>query len=195
METLLSLSLGVGLAAACGFRVFVPLLGISLAGMSGHVELAEGMQWMATWPAAICFFTATLLEIGGYYVPWIDNLLDTIATPAAIIAGTIAAASMIQEMSPMMRWVLALIAGGGIAGLIQSATVALRGTSSATTAGTANPLVATGELLLAVLTTLLSLLAPLIAVVVLTIVAVAAMWLVVSRRGRVSATPRRETSS
>src|SRR5215212_6934719 len=113
MELALSLCLGVGLSAACGFRVFVPILGVSLAAMAGHVQLADEVAWMGTWPALVCFMTATVLEIGAYYVPWIDNLLDSIATPAAVVAGTLAVGSVVTDMSPLMRWTLALIAGGG----------------------------------------------------------------------------------
>src|SRR5262245_45624492 len=123
MELALSICLGIGLAAACGFRVFVPLLGVSMAALAGHVQLAEGVAWVGTWPALVCFLTATILEIGAYYIPWLDNLLDTIATPAAVVAGTIAMGSVVTDMSPLLKWTLALIAGGGTAGLIQSATV------------------------------------------------------------------------
>lgn len=182
MDEVVSICLGIGLAAACGFRVFVPLLAISVAGMSGQLELASGMEWMATWPALVCFLTATVLEVGGYYVPWIDNALDTVATPAAIVAGAIATASVVQEMSPMMRWTLALIAGGGLAALIQSATVGLRGTSSVTTAGTGNFLVATLELVLAIITTIMSFLVPVIAVIVIALVAGIALRIVFTRR-------------
>jgi len=165
MELALSVCLGIGLAAACGFRIFVPLLGISLAALAGHVQLADGMAWMGTWPALACFMTATVLEIAAYYVPWIDNLLDSISTPAAVVAGTIAVGSVVTDMSPLMRWTLALIAGGGTAGFIQSATAAIRGTSTATTAGTANWLVATFELLASIGATMVSLLLPFLAAV------------------------------
>jgi Domain of unknown function (DUF4126) len=163
MELALSICLGIGLSAACGFRVFVPLLGMSAAALAGHVELAEGVAWMGTWPALACFLTATILEIGAYYVPWLDNLLDSIATPAAVVAGTIAMGSVVTDMSPLMRWTLALIAGGGTAGLIQTATVALRGTSSATTGGLGNWVIATGELVAAIFATILSMLLPILA--------------------------------
>jgi len=181
MELALSVCLGVGLAAACGFRVFVPLLGISLAALSGHLQLASGMAWIGTWPAFVCFLTATVLEIGAYYVPWIDNLLDSISTPAAVIAGTIAVGSVVTDMSPMMRWTLALIAGGGTAGLIQTATVAIRGTSTATTAGTANWLVATCELLASIVGTILSMLMPLVAAIAVALIVICG-WLYFSRK-------------
>lgn len=160
MELALSICLGIGLSAACGFRVFVPLLGVSVAALGGHLELAHGFEWLGTWPALACFLTASILEVAAYYVPWVDNLLDTIAAPAAVTAGTIITASVVTEMSPLLRWSLALIAGGGTAGLIQAATTALRGASTATTGGLANWLVASGELIAATATTVLSMLMP-----------------------------------
>jgi hypothetical protein len=175
MEVALSICLGIGLAAACGFRVFVPLLGISMAALAGHVVLVEELAWIGTWPALACFLTATILEIGAYYVPWIDNLLDSIATPAAVVAGTIAMASVVTDMSPQMRWTLALIAGGGAAGLIQTGTVVLRGTSTTTTGGTANWIVATIELLASIGATIFSMVLPLVAAIGLALLALSAL--------------------
>ena len=110
MEYVLAMCLGIGLSAACGFRIFVPLLGINIAAMSGHLTVAEGFDWLGTLPAFAVFLTATVLEVAAYYVPWLDNLLDTIATPAAVVAGTIITASLVTDMSPMLRWTLAVIA-------------------------------------------------------------------------------------
>src|SRR2546423_1350380 len=130
METLLSLLIGIGLSAACGFRVFVPLLILSIASLTGHVTLASSFAWLGSYPALIAFAVATCLEIAAYYVPWIDNLLDSIATPAAVVAGTIITASLVAHLDPFLRWTLAVIAGGGVAGLVQGATVLTRGASS-----------------------------------------------------------------
>ncbi|HWH72269.1 MAG TPA: DUF4126 domain-containing protein [Candidatus Sulfotelmatobacter sp.] len=163
MDTVLSICLGIGLSAACGFRVFVPMLVMSIAALSGHLTLAPGFAWIGTYPALITFAVATGLEIAGYYVPWVDHLLDTVATPAAIVAGTIITASMVTDMSPMMKWSLALIAGGGTAGLVQGSTVLVRAASSATTGGLANPLFATIELGGSVITSIAALLVPVLA--------------------------------
>src|SRR6266404_6194452 len=127
METVLSVCLGIGLSAACGFRVFVPLLVMSIAALSGHLTLAHGFEWIESYPALVAFSVATCLEVAGYYIPWVDHLLDTIATPAAIVAGTIITASMVTDMSPFLRWTLAAIAGGGAAGVVQGTTVLTRG--------------------------------------------------------------------
>src|SRR6266699_2021582 len=135
METLLSICVGIGLSAACGFRVFVPLLVMSIAALSGHLTLAHGFEWIGSYPALIALSVATCLEIAGYYIPWVDNLLDTISSPAAIIAGTLITASVITDLSPFLKWTLAIIAGGGAAGIVQGTTVVARGASSVGTGG------------------------------------------------------------
>lgn len=177
METILSLCIGIGLSAACGFRVFVPLVIMSLAAHSGHLTLASGFQWIGSDAALIAFSVATVLEIAGYYIPWVDHLLDVAATPAAIVAGTIVTASMVSDMSPLLRWSTALIAGGGAAGLIQAGTVLLRGASLAGTGGLANPVFATAELGGSVFASLTALFAPVVAVGLIAIIVV-----VLSRR-------------
>jgi hypothetical protein len=190
MELALSVCLGIGLAAACGMRVFVPLLGVSVAAMTGYLDVAENFQWLGTWPALVCLATATVLEIGAYYIPWLDNALDTIATPSAVVAGTIATASVVTDMPPLLKWSVAVIAGGGTAGAIQSATVALRGGSTLTTGGLANWVVATLELVGSILATILALLLPVLAAVAVVLLAVVLVTLL--RRQRSSPHRRQE---
>jgi len=161
VETFLGFMIGIGLSAACGFRIFVPLLGVSIASMSDYLTLTPSFAWLGTWPAFSAFATATVLEIGAYYVPWLDNLLDTLATPAAVVAGTIVTASLVGNMNPFLKWSLAIIAGGGTAGVIQTGTALLRGASSATTGGSGNFLVATLEAIGSILTTFLAIVIPL----------------------------------
>ncbi len=165
MEQILSILIGIGLSATCGFRIFVPLLGMSIAYHAGALSLAPGFAWIGSWPATIAFGIAMVLEIAAYYIPWLDNLLDTIATPAAIVAGTIATASMVGDVTPFFRWSVAIIAGGGVAGLIQGSSVALRSVSTASTGGIANPAVSTIELAASVVGTVLSILVPYVAIV------------------------------
>ena len=145
-EIILSVALGIGLSAACGFRVFVPFLVMSVAAQAGYLELASGWEWIGSLPAMIAFAIAAVLEVVAYYVPWLDNLLDSIATPAAVIAGIVATAAVISGMSPYLTWTLAAIAGGGAAGIVQTGTVLLRGMSSATTMGMGNFAISTTEL-------------------------------------------------
>lgn len=183
MEWLLSVCLGLGLAAACGFRIFVPMLGMSIAASAGHLELSPGFEWIGSPAAMVCFSVATVIEIIAYYVPWLDNALDSVTTPAAVIAGTILTASVITEMSPLMQWSVALIAGGGAAGVVQSGTVLLRGTSSVTTGGSANFVVSTAEWIGATGTTLLAILLPVLAAIgVIGLVSVILVWRANRRR-------------
>ncbi len=167
MEMLLGIFLGIGLSAACGFRIFVPPLIMSIAALSGHLELAQEIQWMGTYPALIAFGVATSAEILGYYIPWFDNLLDTIAAPAAVLAGTLITASFVGDMNPIMQWTLALIAGGGSAGITQAATSIVRLASTATTGGIGNPVVSTMEAVGALFMSVVAIVLPVLAVIML----------------------------
>jgi len=172
VELALSILIGLGLSAACGYRVFVPFLVLSIAAMTGHVTLAQGFQWIGTPYALTAFAVATVLEVVAYYVPWVDNLMDAAATPAAVVAGILITASVVGDVSPFLRWSLAVIAGGGVAGAIQAATVVVRGTSSATTGGLGNPVVATGELGGSIVTSILAVLVPIAAVLLVVLLLV-----------------------
>jgi len=186
-EAVLSVMLGIGLAAACGFRIFVPLLVMSIAAAAGHLQLSEGFAWIGTWPALIAFAVATTLEIAAYYIPWLDNLLDTVATPAAVVAGVIVVAACVTDMSPYLKWTLAVIAGGGAAGAVQALTVTGRAASTATTGGAANPVVSTVEAGSAAALSTVSVLVPVLAAaVVLTLLGLLVRRIVV-RRARPSA--------
>jgi hypothetical protein len=145
METLLSICIGIGLSAACGFRIFVPPLVMSVASLFGHLSLSPNFAWMGSYPALIAFAVATCIEIVAYYIPWVDNLLDTVATPLAIAAGTVVTASLIPDTDPMLQWSVALIAGGGAAGTIQAFTGIGRLASTLMTGGLGNGLLSTLE--------------------------------------------------
>lgn len=160
----LSIALGVALAAAVGFRVFVPMLVVSVAAYTGHLHLSPGLEWLGTAPAMVMFSITALVEVLAYYVPGLDHLLDTIAAPAALIAGTLLTAAVVTDLPPLLRWSTAVIAGGGAAGLTQGLTSLLRVKSAVFTGGLANPLVATGELGGALGVALLALASPLLAV-------------------------------
>ena len=166
-ESLVSIALGLGLSAACGFRVFVPLLLLGTAARFDYLVLSPGFTWMETTPALVAFGTATVLEVGAYYVPWLDNFLDAAATPAAVIAGVLVSAAVFVEMPPLLRWSLALIGGGSAAGLIQGATVLLRLKSLAVSGGLTNPLVSTAELAGSTITSVLAILLPILCLALL----------------------------
>ena len=163
MEMLLAACAGIALAAACGFRVFVPLLVMGIAAHSGKIDPAPGFDWVGSWPAMIMFGAATAAEIAAYYVPWIDNALDTITTPGSIVAGTVATAAMLPDIHPAIKWSAAIVAGGGAAGAVQLTTVLTRGLSSTTTGGVGNPAVSTGEAVGSIGLSILAVLLPLLA--------------------------------
>lgn len=174
-HALLSVALGIGLAAAVGLRVFLPLLITGIAGATGHVDLASSFEWLATTPALVMLGVATALELFAYYIPGVDNLLDAIATPMAVVAGAVVAAAVMADLPPLVKWTTAIIAGGGVAGLTQGLTALIRAKSTATTGGLANSAVATGELGGSILLSVLALAAPVIAVALVVLVA----WLAV----------------
>ncbi len=189
MENIMSICLGIGLSAACGFRIFVPLLFMSIASMSGHLTLAPGFGWVGTYPALITFSVATALEVTAYFVPWVGHFLDVIASPAAVVAGIVISASMNAGMSPMLRWTLAVIAGGSAAGLVQGTTVVARAASTLATGGLANPLVGALELGGAVLTSLLALAVPVLAVAAVLGFLGFMGWRILRRNRTISAPP------
>lgn len=173
METILGLCIGIGLSAASGFRVFVPLLVMSIATITGWFEPVQGFEWLAMPAVCVALGFATVCEIGAYYVPWVDNLLDTIATPAAMIAGTLATMAVSSgEMSQFASWASAIIVGGGTAGVVQASTVAVRGVSTATTGGVGNPVIATGEWIGAIVLSILSLITPVLVVILVFLILV-----------------------
>jgi hypothetical protein len=163
-DVALSIALGVGLAAAAGFRVFLPMLVMSIAAYTGHLTLGSGFAWLGTAPALLMLGIAALLEIVAYYIPGVDNLLDALAAPAALIAGTVVSAAVMADLPPLVKWTTAVIAGGGAAGLTQGITSLLRLKSTSLTAGLGNHVIASGELGGALALSLLALAAPVLAV-------------------------------
>lgn len=156
-------ALGLGLAAAVGFRIFVPFLLVGIAAKIGAVQLAEGFAWLGSDIALVMFGFAAVLEIAAYFIPFFDNLLDTVAGPAAVTAGTVLMASALIDMEPWLRWAVAIVAGGGTAGIFHGSLAGLRLGSTATTGGFANPTFATLETGGATALTILALIMPLAA--------------------------------
>ena len=180
MEFMLATLLGIGLAASCGFRVFAPLLVTSAAAYGDYLTLSAGFEWIGTLPALSAFTVATLIETLAYYVPWFDNLLDTIASPLAVVAGIVLFAASAIGLDPFLKWTLAIIAGGGSAAIVQGGTVFARGTSTAMSGGLTNFVISTFELVASLFFPLVSIVVPLVAVVLLVVV-VALMYFAARR--------------
>jgi Domain of unknown function (DUF4126) len=162
MDIAFGILLGIGLSASAGFRVFLPLLVTNIASLLGYLKLGHGFEWMGSWVAFAVFATASIVEISAYYIPWLDNLLDTISGPLAMIAGTVLTASFLTDTTPLIQWVLGIIVGGGTAGIVKVGASAARLTSTATTGGAANAIVSTSENFLSLLISILSFLIPFI---------------------------------
>lgn len=189
METILAITAGIGLAAACGFRVFVPLLATALAVRFGHFTPSSGLEWIGSIPSIIILGIATAVEIAGYYIPWVDHLLDTMASPAAVVAGTVVAATAFGDIHPAIKWAAAVVAGGGIAAGIQGTTVAARAASTVTTGGLANPIISTIEAISAVVMAILAIVLPILAMILAIVMLIMIIRLVRRLRGRASAVP------
>lgn len=179
-DTLLGVAVGLGLAAACGFRVFVPLLVMGAAARLGYFDPAPGFAWLATTPALIAFGVATAAEITAMHVPWLDHGLDIVAAPLAVAAGAMTMAGALGDVSPLLRWSFALIAGGGTAGLFHGLNGLLRAGSTVTTAGFGNPVFASLETGGAFTLAVGAVLVPVVGLVLAAAVAVAA-WRVARR--------------
>ncbi|MEO6167366.1 MAG: DUF4126 domain-containing protein [Chitinophagales bacterium] len=170
-QYLIPILLGTGLSAACGLRVFLPLFILSLLTHFGNINIAENFTWLSSWPAIIVFGSASIIEIIAYYIPWLDNLLDIITIPSSVAAGILVLASTNPELESVIKWTLAIIAGGGTAGLISTATALTRAKSTVISGGATNFIVASMETLGSALLTLFSLLLPLFA-------GIAVIWLI-----------------
>ena len=170
--------MGISLAAASGFRVFLPPFLLSLAARFNVVWFLDidligtQFEFFTSTLSIVVLGIATVAEFAAFYAPWVDSALDTIATPASIVAGVAMTAIVLEGNEPIIQWTIAIVAGGGVAATIQSATVAIRGLSSTFTFGLGNPAVATSENVASVVLTLIAILIPFLsALFVLLIVA------------------------
>lgn len=167
MEIILNVLIGIGLAATCGFRIFVPLLIMGIASVSGYLNLSEGFTWIASYPALIVFSIATVLEIIAYFFPLVDNVLNAISTPISVIAGVMVTAAVITDVSPILQWTLAIIAGGGAA---SATSVISNGTHQASTvvsAGITNPVISAAESIISVIMPIIAIALPVLAIILL----------------------------
>jgi hypothetical protein len=178
---LLPVTLGIGLAAAAGFRVFLPLFIMGLAVKGGYLPVSDDFAWVASTPALIMFAVAALTEVIAYYIPVLDNLLDGLAGPTAVGAGIAISAAVMGDFPPMLKWTLAIIAGGGAAAATQGATTLLRGTSTVLTGGLGNHAVATGEIVGAIGMTLLAIILPYLAALA-ALIFIIFIWRLILRR-------------
>jgi hypothetical protein len=176
METIISLCIGLALSAASGFRLLVPFLALSIAAIFGHFPVSPDLQWVGTYPALEAFAIAVLAETLLYYIPWLDHLMDVVALPASMIAGTLITASFATHLDPFLQWSLAVIAGGGVAAAVKGLTSTSRLASTLTTGGIGNFIVTTLELVGAVVVSVLAIALPKLAIVLAPLLAILIIW-------------------
>lgn len=172
-ETIISIIIGIGLAASVGFRIFVPLFALSLASFYGVIPLNETWEWVGSSTAILILGIATIVEILAYFIPWLDNLLDTIAIPLAAVAGTAVMVATVSNLDPTITWALAIIAGGGTATAIKGSTSTTRLASTATTAGIANPVISTVETGTSIVMAVFAIFLPILAIILVVLI----LWL------------------
>ena len=189
---LVAISLGLGLAAASGFRVFLPPMLLSGAINVGLIEASGQLALLDGWGAFSVLLIAVVLEIGSYLIPWLDNLLDVVATPTAVLAGVGLMGSVIgaeTDYDPIVQWAIAAIGGGGVAGTVQTGTVATRALSTGTTGGLANPIISVVEAVMAIVVTVLALLAPLLCLALVCVGSIYALRVIGRIRSKPNAAP------
>ena len=169
-ETLFSILIGIGLAASVGFRIFVPLFALSLASYSGIIPLNESWEWVGSSTALMILGVATVVEILAYFIPFLDNLLDTVAVPLAAIAGTAVMVATVSDLDPTITWALAIIAGGGTAAVIKGSTSTTRLASTASTTGIANPVISTVETGTSIVMSVFAIFIPILAIICVVII-------------------------
>lgn len=187
METIFALAMGVSLSAACGFRVFLPPLVMSISALHGDIQLTPEFAWVGTYPAMLVLGAATIVEILAYFIPVVDNFLDVLEVPLAIAVGTLVTAATLENVDPVIQWSIAAIAGGGSAGLIDLATSLTRLVATGLTAGLGNIALACTEILSALVLCFLALLVPLLSaflVVMLLGLAISKIWRYFQKRLR-----------
>jgi len=189
LQILIQVMLGIALSAVCGYRIFVPFLAMGIAGMAGYIQFADGFAWISSWPALLVFGVATILEIAAYFIPHIDNILNAIALPAGAVAGIIVAASVISDMDPMLKWTLAIIAGGGAATVTGLLSNGVHQLSTAVSAGFANPVVSGAESVGTVAASVISIAMPIVGVALFVMVVVVSILIIRRFRKRKKVVP------
>jgi len=181
-----TLALAVALAAAAGLRAWLPLLVAGLLSRLGVANLGASFTWLGSWPALGLLGGATVLEIAGDKIPVVDHALDAVGTFLRPLAGTLAAAAtLVHIQDPLVALVVGLVVGAPIALAPHVAKSTLRGVSTGTTAGFANPLLSLVEDAVSLMITVLAFVVPILAVLLVMIGA----WLIWRwlRRRRVGA--------
>ena len=168
-QLLVGICVGISLSAACGFRVFLPPLAVSIAAHFFGFKVNADFEWIGSWISIVSLATATIVEVAAYYLPCVDNMLDIISVPLAFVAGAVVMCGVLPDVHPYLKWSIAGLLGSSVAGVTQLATTIIRGASTATTAGAGNNVVSSSENVCATIFSIGAILIPLLAIVIVMI--------------------------
>ena len=175
MNVIMALFLGIGLSAACGFRVFIPPLALSIAALNGVVQLSPDWQWIGTYPAVSILGIAAVVEVFAYFIPFVSNLLDSVEVFLAPTAGMFLTASTLSmggDFDPAVVWTLSIITGGATAEVVELGTSLTRLVTTGATAGVGTPVVSVVEAMSSIVLSILAITLPLLTIIIVTIILV-----------------------
>lgn len=199
MELLAAVCIGLGLSAAGGLRVFVPLLIAGVAQRLDLVHLAPALAWTSSWTALAVLGALSIAEGVGYCVPIVDHALDAVSAPAGWLAGALLSIGLVapelhstlasgDHVSGLIGQTLyatglgaAAASGAAAAGIAQVTSAGGRVISTATTGGIANPFYAAVESILAMVASVLAILTPIVLALGVLIVA-GALFIAIRKR-------------
>lgn len=169
---LLALGAGVGIAAACGLRAFLPLLFLGVAARADLIHLRAGSEWLAGDLALLALGIATALEIAADKIPVVDHALDAVATVLRPAAAWLGAFAVLGSWPSPWGQIAALVLAGLTLG-VHAIKSTLRVGSTVTTVGHGNPVLSAFEDVMAFLLSW-AVLVPILAILALAF----ATWLV-----------------
>ena len=165
MNIIAALCLGIGLSAACGFRVFIPPLALSIAAHGGMLQLSSEWEWLGSESAITTLSIAATVEVFAYFIPWVSNFLDSIEILLAPIAGmfmTASTLSMAGDFDPTLLWILTVIVGGATAETVELTTSVTRLATSVSTAGMGSPIIGLVEAISSAIISILAISLPIL---------------------------------
>lgn len=151
----INILLGLALATATGFRIFLPMFLLSFTSHIGWVTLPQKLSWLEGETALFVLGVAMLIELVSYFIPGVDNIMDIIDTPIAVIVGFLVVFSVI-EVNSMMEWILAVVIGGIVPAVIKACKATIRGGVTLLMGGLGNGLFSIVEALASILIVVIS---------------------------------------
>jgi hypothetical protein len=167
-------ALAYALTTSAGLRGVLTLAAVSLAVHIGWLHPPAGFAWLGATSVTIALWAIALLDFAGDKIPVVDHALHALnvivkpACAAILVGGTVHAQSEGALIALMALGVLNALG-------VHAASATIRGTSTVTTAGIANPAISVLEDAGSITMVVIAFVAPFVAAavaIVLTIVVV-----------------------